>query len=213
MNNQVVKHINDLNTMHKEYMISGKLENDITWAQKRIIREAKPTDQGMVLLDQKDFDLFVDHFPVKEKPKVMVVIEGGLVQEIYSDSFVEVIVIDNDTEGADEDKLVFGHDEAFFASSWEAELRPAITAEMYDLAVVNPIRFVVYDSLEDLNNETGLHLDPLALLEENEVIVAVADGPDELTTKIEKRAGRGEELGFANVDSKHYIAYRKPNQK
>lgn len=45
-------------------------------------------------------------YPVEQPVRVLVLIEGGLVQEVLADQAgVEVAVLDQDTEGADEDEI------------------------------------------------------------------------------------------------------------
>ena len=41
--------------------------------------------------------------------RVVIVIEGGVVQEVLSDEPIECMVIDHDTDGGDEDRLVTFH--------------------------------------------------------------------------------------------------------
>ena len=39
------------------------------------------------------------------KPKVVVMVEGGVIHDILSNVAMEVLVLDADTEGADEDRI------------------------------------------------------------------------------------------------------------
>lgn len=39
-------------------------------------------------------------------PKIVVVCDGGLVRKVYADGAVEVVVLDFDVEGAEEERLV-----------------------------------------------------------------------------------------------------------
>lgn len=46
--------------------------------------------------------------------RIVVVVEGGLVQNVLTDEPAEVVVVDHDTEGADQEELsVIGDDTAY----------------------------------------------------------------------------------------------------
>jgi len=43
-------------------------------------------------------------------PKVIIHLEGGLVQWVYSDTPMDVLIMDSDTDGADPDEIIKYHD-------------------------------------------------------------------------------------------------------
>jgi len=59
-----------------------------------------------------------------DKPKVLIWMEGGLIQDIGASQEVELIVIDEDTEGGDKERIVsiplFGGErtQEFYVSDW-----------------------------------------------------------------------------------------------
>lgn len=53
------------------------------------------------------------------KKRIVVVVEGGMVQNVYSDTDdVNVVVLDGDVEGADESELVPIADDDGFVNDW-----------------------------------------------------------------------------------------------
>lgn len=53
--------------------------------------------------------------------KVVIVVSGGIVQNVIADQAVEVIVLDGDTETSDREPSVFGH-KHYLATSVPVEL-------------------------------------------------------------------------------------------
>jgi len=68
--------------------------------------------------------------------KIVIVVEGGLVQSIYADrKDVEVVILDGDTEGQDEVEIVQHGDGCFcewIMSSEEALLDPKFVQKVHD---------------------------------------------------------------------------------
>ncbi len=53
------------------------------------------------------------------KTRIVIHVEGGLVDSVISDSPVEVLIMDSDTEGADGDEIAIIEGDEFLASSWD----------------------------------------------------------------------------------------------
>lgn len=69
------------------------------------------------------------------KPNIAIIMDGGLVQNIITDQPANIVVIDHDTEGAEESELeqVKGIDNEVYVSHWpEPELDPAFVAQFAD---------------------------------------------------------------------------------
>lgn len=46
---------------------------------------------------------------MSSKSKIIIHVEGGLVQAVYADSDIEIMVMDLDTEGADPERIINYH--------------------------------------------------------------------------------------------------------
>ncbi len=69
------------------------------------------------------------------KPNIAIIMEGGLVQNIITDQPANIVVIDHDTEGAEENDLtqVEGVDNEVYLSRWDnPELNPEFVAQFAD---------------------------------------------------------------------------------
>lgn len=69
------------------------------------------------------------------KPNIAIIMEGGLVQNIITDQPANIVVIDHDTEGAEENDLtqVEGVDDKVYLSHWgKPQLDPAFVAQFAD---------------------------------------------------------------------------------
>ena len=68
--------------------------------------------------------------------RIVIVVEGGVVQEVLSDEPIECMVIDHDTDGVDEDRLVTfhpGEGKPFQAVAhiWKASVMPDLVATCF----------------------------------------------------------------------------------
>lgn len=74
-------------------------------------------------------------------PKVIITLDGGVIQDVQSTHQVEVIVLDRDTEGADKEDLTMVHGYPAWASTWGV-LCPSLHSDEW-------IRQVLADIEED----------------------------------------------------------------
>lgn len=102
------------------------------------------------------------------KPRVLIIMNGGIIQNILSDEAIEIRVIDYDTEGIDENNLVLvpGNDES------ERDF-PAYITDRDDIEIVTTDNHETFEYMwdlptsEDSEKEAKLHLITKAWLDIN----------------------------------------------
>ena len=64
--------------------------------------------------------------------RIVIVLEGGLVQAVMSDEKTEVLVLDLDTEGADADELIRVSGQDMAATHSESVVHPSLVDEAFE---------------------------------------------------------------------------------
>ena len=65
--------------------------------------------------------------------RIVILVKGGLVSDVLSDGPAEVLVLDMDTEGADEEEIMRLWDYEAAPSCFEAAIHPSLVDEAYDV--------------------------------------------------------------------------------
>lgn len=84
---------------------------------------------------------------------IVIEVEGGLITDVISDDDQDVIILDHDTEGADEDDVVVGDNEAYF-SRWQIYASPERIRELaneytFDIATARLHGEVIERGMDD----------------------------------------------------------------
>jgi hypothetical protein len=72
---------------------------------ERLVTDAYPDNPVFVEYDEVDNGIRVVVFENPEPPKVVITMEGGLIQDIKTDSPVNILQLDMDTEGVEDNDL------------------------------------------------------------------------------------------------------------
>jgi hypothetical protein len=68
---------------------------------------------------------------VKQGQKIIIILDGGLVQEIISERPLEALILNSDTEGADDDEIVRAWETDFCHVTREASNDPELVKEPF----------------------------------------------------------------------------------
>lgn len=72
-------------------------------------------------------------------PTVVLEVNGGIINCIRSDAPVHIVVLDQDTEGGDEDQIKVVGDEEYYVSEWLLTTEADIGMDGIDLAYVEDV--------------------------------------------------------------------------